>query len=166
MACGIVGVFALGWYMVDLTYYDDLYTTLPHFHKSIGLLLGILFVGKFIWKWVNPKPLPMAGVSSLELIGTKLAHLSLNCLIAAIVISGYLISSANGASIDVFNLFSVPATVTGIPEQEDTAGVVHKYLAYGIIGIAALHAAAALKHHFINRDDTLRRMLGMALTRK
>ena len=57
---------------------------------------------------------------------------------------------------------AVPATITGIPDQEDIAGLVHRYLAYALIALVVLHAVAALKHHFINHDNTLRRMLGMS----
>jgi cytochrome b561 len=78
-----------------------------------------------------------------------------------IVISGYLISTADNSSISVFDIFQVPATITSIPEQEDIAGLVHEYLAYGIMGLTLLHVAAALKHHFIKRDNTLRKMLGI-----
>ena len=48
-----------------------------------------------------------------------------------------------------------------IPEQEDIAGEIHEYLGYAIIALAVLHAGAAFKHHFINKDNTLRRMLGL-----
>ena len=61
----------------------------------------------------------------------------------------------------VFGWFALPATLSGIEGQEDIAGVVHLYLASILIGLALLHAAAALKHHLIDRDRTLRRMLGL-----
>jgi cytochrome b561 len=77
-----------------------------------------------------------------------------------VMISGYLISTADGRGIEVFGLFSVPATLTGIPQQEDIAGAIHEYLAWGLVIFAALHGLAALKHHFIDRDSTLLRMFG------
>ena len=159
----IIGLFSLGWYMVELTYYDSLYKTLPFIHKSVGILLAMLLCIRIIWKWINPSPEPLAGTSRFEHIGATLAHLGLYCLMTMIVISGYLISTADGSSISVFNWFDVAATITSIPQQEDIAGMFHEYLAYTLIGLVVLHAAAALKHHFINKDHTLRRMLGMAL---
>ena len=74
--------------------------------------------------------------------------------------SGYLISTADGRGVSVFGLFEVPASLTGIPDQEDVAGVLHEWLAWGLIILAGLHALAAIKHHFIDRDATLSRMLG------
>ena len=73
--------------------------------------------------------------------------------------SGYLISTADGRAIDVFNWFAVPALGELIENQEDIAGDVHFYLAWILIVTASLHAIAALKHHFFNKDDTLKQML-------
>ena len=159
-ALTVFGLFGLGWYMVDLTYYDPLYKTLPHVHKSIGILLVLLFLFRLGWKWFNPAPRPVNGSSRFEIAAARATHAAMYALLAMIFTSGYLISTADGSSIDVFDLFAVPATLTSIPEQEDVAGLVHEYLAYTLIGLVLLHALAALKHHFIDRDDTLRRMLG------
>ena len=160
MAVVIFTLFGVGLYMVELTYYDPLYKTLPEIHKSVGILLALVFLFRIFWRLSNPVPAPVAGTTAVEKCLAELVHRLFYLLIAAIMISGYLISTADGKSISVFDLFSVPATMTSIPEQEDTAGLVHQYLAYGLIALVVLHAAAALKHHFVNRDSTLRRMLG------
>jgi cytochrome b561 len=60
----------------------------------------------------------------------------------------------------VFGWFAVPATITSLPNQEDIAGVVHLILASVLIGLVVLHAAASLKHHFIDRDRSLTRIFG------
>jgi len=66
----------------------------------------------------------------------------------------------------VFDWFTVPATLTNIENQEDVAGLFHRYLAYGLVAMAVAHGLAALKHHFIDKDETLRRMLGFAIKDK
>jgi cytochrome b561 len=81
---------------------------------------------------------------------------------SSVMISGYLISTADGRAISVFGWFEVPALITSIPDQEDIAGLIHEYLAWGLVIFSGLHALAALKHHFIDRDPTLKRMLGRA----
>jgi cytochrome b561 len=166
VALTTLGLFGLGWYMVDLTYYDKLYNTLPAIHKSIGILLMFVFVFWVIWRMINLAPKPVESSSRFEVIAAKLVHLVLSGLIALILLSGYLIPTAEGVGISVFGWFEVPAIITSIPEQEDLTGLIHKYLAYFIIALALLHAGAALKHHFINRDDTLKRMLGRVLQQK
>ena len=76
------------------------------------------------------------------------------------MIAGYLISTADGRAIEVFGWFQVPATLYDLPEQEDIAGEIHELIAWALILLAGVHALAALKHHFINRDTTLLKMLG------
>jgi len=80
-------------------------------------------------------------------------------LLLAIVLSGYLISTAKGQGISVFGWFELPALITDLPQQADIAGKAHYWLAMILLGCIALHALGALKHHFIDRDSTLRRML-------
>ena len=82
-------------------------------------------------------------------------------MLFVIFVSGYLISTATGQGISFFGWFEIPALVTGLPAQAERAGQVHYWVAIGVLGLAALHALGALKHHFLDRDDTLRRMLGM-----
>lgn len=158
----IVSLFGIGFYMVELTYYDSLYQPLPIIHKSIGVLIMLWFPLRFLWRLANPSPSPADGITPAEHLLAKLAHRMMYLLIAVVLISGYLIPTAAGAGISVFDLFTVPAVVTGIANQEDVAGTVHRYGSYALVGLASLHAAAAFKHHFINRDNTLRRMLGLS----
>lgn len=161
MAIAVLGLFGVGWYMVELTYYDALYKTLPDLHKSIGILVAAALVLRIIWRLANPTPQPEPGGHRYEQLASRFAHLALYLLMIVIVCSGYLISTADGSSISVFDWFEVSATVTSIPEQEDVAGRVHEYLAYALVALVTLHAVAALKHHFVNKDNTLRRMLGI-----
>lgn len=156
MAAAIIGMFWLGLEMMGRDYYDPLYRTLPLWHKSIGILLFAVLVFRLVWRWASVEPEPEG--SALERKIARWVHRSFYLLILAIMISGYLISTADGRAIDVFSWFSVPATVTSIPNQEDIAGDIHELLAWLVISLAALHALAALKHHFIDKDNTLRKM--------
>ncbi|BCQ65481.1 hypothetical protein PBOI14_72310 [Pseudomonas sp. Boi14] len=96
----------------------------------------------------------------LTRLGAKLGHAFLYLGLFAVMIAGYLISTADGVGIPVFGLFEVPALISGLPDQADVAGVVHLYLAWALVIFAGIHGLAALKHHFIDRDATLTRMLG------
>lgn len=96
-----------------------------------------------------------------EKIGAKIAHIFLNVLLLIITISGYLIVTAKGEALSVFGWFSLPATLSKMSPQADLAGEVHLYLAWAVIIIAAVHALAAIKHHFVDKDRTLKRMLGL-----
>lgn len=161
MAIAIFGMYPLGLYIDELTYYDAAYRTVPHWHKSIGVLLAITLVIRLGWRLTNPRVQPVAELSTVESWLSHVIHLLLYGLIFIVVISGYLISTADGRSVDVFTWFSVPALPFAATHQEDIAGIIHFFVATLLITIAALHMLAALKHHFINGDSTLRRMLGM-----
>ncbi len=95
-----------------------------------------------------------------EVVAAKLAHALMYVLLFTIFITGYLISTSDGRGIEVFNWFTVPSAGELFPNQSDLAGEIHFYAAWTIILLAGLHALAALKHHFIDKDNTLRKMLG------
>ena len=157
----VIGLFVLGVWMTGLTYYDDWYKRAPDIHKSIGILLFFVMLARVVWRASNIAPNDEPGISALQRRLAHGVHLSLYVLLFALMISGYFISTADGKPISVFGLFSVPATISDIPNQEDIAGAVHWYLALVLISLVVLHAAAALKHHFIDRDRTLKKMLGI-----
>lgn len=158
VALTVFGLFAVGLYMTDLTYYDDLYKTAPHWHKSIGILLAFTMIFRVVWRITNPSPAAEPNHSAFVKFASHAGHLFLYLLIFGILISGYLISTADGSAISVFNWFEIPATLQGIDQQEDIAGEIHEILAFILIGFALLHGAAAVKHHVIDKDNTLRKM--------
>ncbi|HGS4884133.1 TPA: cytochrome b [Vibrio parahaemolyticus] len=154
----IIGLFAVGLWMVDLSYYSEWYRTAPHYHRSVGILLAILTVGRIVWKHVTASP-KVEG-SRFEVVAAKAAHSAMYLLLLTIFVSGYLISTSDGRGIEVFNWFTVPSAGELFSGQSDIAGEIHFYAAWAVILIAGLHAVAALKHHFIDKDNTLRKMLG------
>lgn len=158
-ALGVFTLFPLGLWMVELDYYDAWYHKAPGMHKSIGILLLILVALRLCWRLFNPQPAALG--TQRENSAAALAHRLLYLLLFAQMASGYLISTAEGHPIDVFDWFSVPATLHGLDGQADIAGEIHTLLAFTLIGLVAVHAGSALKHHFIDRDRTLKRMLDM-----
>ena len=159
MAIAIGGTFALGLWMVELDYYDPWYERGPDLHRSIGVLIALTLVLRLVLRLTSPVPTPLPSHSMLA----RVAHHVLYALVLIVAVAGYLMSTADGRGVAVFDWFTVPATLTSIEAQEDIAGDAHFYLACVLIGLAAVHAAGALKHHFLDRDETLRRMLGKKL---
>lgn len=160
-AIAIVGLFILGTWMVDLDYYHEWYKTAPDSHRSIGVLLAVIMVLRFALRLLSPTPKPEPGIKHWEQLLARSVHWLLYLLILVVIISGYLISTADGRAVGVFNWFEIPATVTSIENQEDLAGELHYYLAISLIVLASIHALAALKHHFIDKNATLKKMLGV-----
>lgn len=162
VALAVLGLFALGLWMRGLNYYSPWYRTAPDIHKSVGLILFAVVVLRLVWRWVSPPPAALSSHGRLVRLASSVGHLTLYAGLFVVMISGYLISTADGRPISVFGWFEVPALITGIPRQEDLAGEVHFYAAWALVIFAGLHALAAFKHHLIDRDDTLRRMFGRA----
>jgi cytochrome b561 len=160
IAIAVVGLFALGLWMTGLTYYDAWYNTAPAIHKGIGVLLLLPLIFRLVWRAASPPPKPLPTLTPFEQSASRLVHGLLYLLLVAVIATGYLISTADGRPVNVFGLFAVPATLTGLPDQADIAGQVHLALAIATIALASIHALAALKHHWIDRDRTLLRMLG------
>lgn len=158
-AVSIIGLFILGFWMVDLTYYSSWYKTAPHIHKSIGLLLLIVTIIRLLMNLLQAKVLPVRQQSTLQNQSVKLVHNGLYLALIIALISGYLISTADGRAIAVFNWFELPSIGELFNDQEVIAGEVHKYSVYSLIVLSLVHALAALKHQFIDKDNTVSRML-------
>ena len=159
VAIAYCGLFAVGAYMVTLGYYDPLYTKLPYWHKGLGVLLIFVAIARLIWGAVTPKPGPLPEHRLFEAIGANFAQWSMNLGILIVLISGYLITTSAGAGIDVLGAFTLPAIDLNMNNQEDLAGLIHWVASYIVLGIATIHAMAALKHHFKDKDATLKRIL-------
>lgn len=160
VAVAVFGLFGLGLWMTGLTYYDPWYQRAPWWHKGIGVAVVALAGVRLLWRAGSARPAPVPGHAPWERRLAALTHGLLYLLLLAVPVSGYLISTADGRAVDVFGWFAIPATLHDLAGQEDVAGRVHLLLAYALVGLASLHALAALKHHFIDRDRTLLRMLG------
>ncbi len=158
MAALLFGLIALGLWMTELDYYHPWYHRAPDVHRAIGVILAIVLALRLVWRLSNPAPAPLFRAPWEHPLAAG-AHLLLYLLPFALVISGYLLSTADGRAVDVFGWFAIPAWIQGIDGQEDIAGEIHFVLAMLLIAVVSLHLLAALRHHLGYRDDTLRRML-------
>lgn len=157
MAAGFFFLFALGFWMVGLDYYSPYYTSAPDLHRSLGIVFAAALIARFVWVQLSTKPIN-AELSRSERITAAIVQWSFYPLLLAISISGYLIATTDGRAVDVFGLFSLPAVITD-RNITDTSGLLHRWLSYATLALAGLHTAAALKHHFWDRNDVLKRML-------
>ena len=159
IALGTIGLVALGAWMVRLTYYDPWYNESLALHKAFGIAVLVLAAAKFGWRVADRRPGFDPGVRAWERAGATAMHRVLNAAIVLLPATGYLISTSEGAGIDMFGAFELPALFEISERTRDLAIEIHFYLAYGLIVLVAGHAGAALKHHFADRGSTLRRML-------
>ncbi len=159
MALAIFGMFGLGVWMVGLDYYDPWYHRSLWVHQSIGMLLLFLLVFRIVWRLTNLVP-EIMGLWWEKLVAIWV-HRGHYVIMAALMVSGYLITTAYGRGVDIFGWFEFPALLPADKGRETTLGFWHMLLAWGFMGYIGMHAGAALKHHFIDKDRTLTRMLGL-----
>jgi len=158
----VLGMFILGIWMVDLDYYDAWYKTGPALHKSVGISFFLLMLVRVFWRKIQIQPESLSTHSEIEKKWGHRMHRALYLFIFLIMVSGYLISTADGRGIKIFDLFSIPGFDAFIENQEDLAGVFHEYTVYTFILMVILHAGAAIKHHIIDKDNTLKRILRLS----
>ncbi|MEI9901716.1 MAG: cytochrome b/b6 domain-containing protein [Hyphomicrobium sp.] len=120
MALAIVGMYGLGLWMVDLDYYSPYYRSAPDIHRSVGMLLLFLLVARFGWRLFNVRPAD-DDLSAIERIASRIVHWGFYPLLLALMLSGYLMSTADGRPIEVFDWFAVPALIHD-KGMEKTAG--------------------------------------------
>lgn len=159
MAIAFIAMYFLGDWMVELDYYDEWYHKAPDIHKSAGVLLVLLMVARFAWNHLHTRPAELGQQALMNRVA-RLGHLAFYLIVVLLFISGYLISTAKGKPIDVFGWFEVPALLPAHSGRGDLAGEIHEWIALGFMLLAIGHAAAALYHHFLLKDATLKRMLG------
>jgi len=164
MAVAILALFALGLWMVKLNYYDAWYNLAPDIHQGVGMILLAMLLLRLFWSWSNIKP--NIAASAWETVAAIAAHRLLYLLMLMVMVSGYLIPTAEGEGFDMFGWLNVPALWHLSSTQAEWAGKIHRWSAWAMIGLAGLHTTAALKHHLINRDHTLMRMMGITQKEK
>ncbi|OGT53172.1 MAG: cytochrome B [Gammaproteobacteria bacterium RIFCSPHIGHO2_12_FULL_42_13] len=156
MAILIIGLLALGLYMVPLPI-SHAKLKLYGWHKEYGLLALGLVALRLIWRLLNITP--RLTLPFLEKLAARTVHWAFYVFMFAMPISGWLITSAAGLPASFFGLFVLPNLVSPNEESRMLFEEIHQWLGYGLIVTILLHASAALKHHFVNKDDILRRML-------
>jgi len=128
-------------------------------HKSVGITVLTLAVLRLIWRWLNPVPELPRHMPAWERFAAHASHFLLYALILVIPLTGWLMSSAKNYTVSWFNLFSLPNLVGPNEKLFDFFHETHEILATVLFYLALLHIAAALKHHFYDRDNVLRGML-------
>jgi cytochrome b561 len=158
MAILIFGLLALGFYMHDLPLSPDK-LKLYSWHKWAGVSAFLLVLVRLAWRTTHrPPPLPATMAPAMR-IAAHAGHVLLYALMLAIPLSGWLMSSAKGFQTVWFGVLPIPDLLAKDKETGDLLQTVHMSLNLVFTVAIAGHIGAALKHHFIDRDDILTRML-------
>jgi cytochrome b561 len=128
-------------------------------HKSVGLTIFALALVRLIWRRVSPPPPLPPVMPRWQTVASRLTHYAFYVVLFAMPISGLVMSAAANYPVAYFGLFTVPDLVAPDEDLEELMEEVHEMLFNALVVLAGLHVVAALKHHFIDRDDVLRRMV-------
>lgn len=128
-------------------------------HKSLGLTLLALVAVRLAWRLFAGSPEVIKGTPTWQARIASITHVALYVLMFAIPLSGWLFNSASGYPLQWFKLFNLPAIAGRGADLAELARQVHVAGFWLLLLLVAAHAGAAFWHHFVHRDDTLRRML-------
>jgi cytochrome b561 len=161
MALLLLALIALGLYMVRLpdAGFDRDKITLILVHKGLGMAALAVAVPRLLWRIANALPRFVDGLPAWQEVSALFVHLWLYALMLAVPFSGWLMTSAGGYPTPIFSWFEVPDLIGRNEHLFRGLIDLHRWLAYALAAVVALHAAAALRHHFLLRDATLRKML-------
>ncbi|MBP6018038.1 MAG: cytochrome b [Burkholderiaceae bacterium] len=158
VALGLVGTFALGFYMQDLPLSPNK-LKLYSWHKWAGMTLLVLIVVRLAWRMAHKAPKLPATMGPMARLAAHVGHWLLYSLMLAIPVSGWLMSSAQGFQVVWFGILPLPDLVSKDAALGELLNDVHVVLNYTLLVAVIGHVAAALQHHFIKKDNVLTRML-------
>ncbi|MDP1595118.1 MAG: cytochrome b [Gallionella sp.] len=156
----IFTAFPLGIYMHDLPFSPDK-LRLYSWHKWIGVSIFLLAIVRLTWRATHRPPALPEAMASWEKFAARAVHFSLYALIIIIPLSGWLMSSAKGFQTVWLGVLPLPDLLSKNKELGDLLKEVHESLNFLMLGLVLAHVGGALKHHFIERDSILSRMLPM-----
>jgi cytochrome b561 len=157
MAALLVGLVSLGLYMHELPL-SPRKLQLYSYHKWAGVTAFLLLLARLAWRATHRPPSLPPGTSPAIRAAASTGHALLYLLMIAIPLSGWLMSSAKGFQTVWFGVLPIPDLVGKDAGLGETLRAVHEYLNLTLIVVALGHVAAALKHHFIDKDGLLNRM--------
>jgi cytochrome b561 len=158
IAIAIIGTFALGLYMHELPLSPQK-LKLYSWHKWAGVTIFLFVMLRLVWRLSHRPPEMPAGMPAWQRKAAAATHVLLYLLMLAVPLSGWLMSSAKGFQTVWFGVLPLPDLLDKNKELGDLLQEVHEVLNFTMAALVIAHLGAALKHHFIDRDDVLARML-------
>jgi cytochrome b561 len=158
MALMILSAFALGLYMTELQL-SPTKLKLYSWHKWLGVTIFLVAIARLLWRITHAVPRVPDSTPGWQRAAAAFTHWVIYALLIAIPISGWLMSSASGFQVVYFGMLPLPDLLHKDKALAEQLKVVHETLNYTLMALLVLHVGAALKHHLLDRDEVLHRML-------
>src|SRR5215467_14151477 len=161
MALLLSALVVLGLYMTKLpdVGFDTWKIGLILYHKQLGILALMLVALRIVWRVGSVLPHLPETLPDWQKVAARFVHLCFYALMLALPVTGWLMSSATGIPVSVLGLFTLPDLVPYDDRLFHALVEVHRSLGYALIVFMAAHIGAALRHHLLLRDNTLKKML-------
>ncbi len=127
-------------------------------HKGIGSILLVLVAARVLWRLTHPAPPFPSHMPELEKRLASLTHTALYVLLVVMVISGYVRTVGDNFPIELLELLGVPPLIPHMPGTARVMGVLHKFTAFALTALIAVHITAAMQHSLILRDGLMSRI--------
>ncbi|MBO9512782.1 MAG: cytochrome b [Variovorax sp.] len=150
--------FVLGWLAVSW-HLSPTKLNLFVWHKSTGMLVLALVLVRLAWRATHRVPALPLRMRRWERIAAGASHGLLYVAMLALPLSGWVINSASGVPFRIYWRIPLPSIAAPDKHLADLASAVHLALGIALLVLLLVHVAAALRHHYIQRDDVLARML-------
>lgn len=161
MAIIFIAAWLIGFYSGNFLSYDvdgSFKGQVITLHKNIATTIIFLVLIRLFWRYTHPAPQLPDTMSPMMKVLAHLGHLALYLMLLALPITGCLFSWSAGHPAPVLYLFEIPRLVQDNPDILEIVKPVHIYLSWFAGFLVIGHIAAALKHHFIDKDNILRSM--------
>jgi cytochrome b561 len=155
----IIGAFTMGLVMTDIPGITPTKLKYYSWHKWAGVTILALAALRLLWRLGHRAPAYPDTMPGWQKGAAHGLHSLLYVMMFAVPLSGYFYTLSAGIPVVYFGLFKLPVLIAANPELKPVLKGLHYWLNVTMAGMVGLHVAAALKHHFIDRDATLRRML-------
>ncbi len=153
-----IGLIAFGFYIANAEFPPGTKGPYMMYHKSLGVIFLIFAAWRVFWRIFKGFPKEVSNLKTWEFLLARATHWLLLLALLLMPISGIVMNIFSGRDLSVFNWFTIPGQ-TKIENIASSASFIHHNAPYIISALIFLHIAAALKHHFIDKDQTLLRMV-------
>lgn len=158
IAVPVLSLIPVGWYMGGLSEESTLYWRLLELHETLGIGVFTLILAKIGWFVISPNPVPPSTLLAWERNAARLTHVALVCVLAFTPVLGFLFVSSDGEPVELYGLIAIPPIGHWSKETREILFDLHACAAYACAILAAVHILAALKHQFMDRRSSLRRI--------
>lgn len=157
LAALLLVLLGLGWWQSGMSLFDSRLASVSVWHKSLGVLAGLLTVVRLLWRWREPA-LPAVG-SLHEQRLARVVRVGLYGLVLLAATSGYVLATGSGRSLELLGGLSLPAQGAMDAALLEQVKAVHQFSVWVLAALVGLHVLAVIKHQYDGRGAVLRRML-------